>query len=573
MIKPIAWTARTFTFNLPLGMFPAVLARLRGTPADAADLVSDVAEELCNRRWNEKWSAKENVGHLADLYLLDEQRLHEFLAGTPVLSAADPQNRITEAAGHNQVAIALLLERLRTNRLNWVRKLEALTEDEVARTALHPRLQQPMRLVDWAYFVAEHDDHHLALARQAILHAARSTAVAGSADGETGGKIQPTTNGILTGRELFEIPDGVTYLNCANMSPQLRSITAVGINAVQAKASPWTLSAPQWFTGAEELRSLAARVIGSDADAVALVPAVSYGIATAAANLPLASGQTIVVLDQEFPSNVYAWRELAKEKNGRVVTVLRKAGENWTEALLQAIDETTAIVAVPHCHWTDGSKVDLEAVGESARGVGAALVIDASQSLGASVLDLERVKPDFLTAVGYKWLLGPYGLGYLYVAPKWRESGVPLEQSWLTRAGSEDFSRLVDYTDHYRGGARRFDMGEFPQFVLAPMAIAALKQILAWGVGRIEAALSAMTERVARLATESNYSVLPAADRSAHLIGIRPRRGISAELPKALKEANVFVSIRGDSIRVAPHLYNEAKDIDLLFEVLRRTCT
>jgi selenocysteine lyase/cysteine desulfurase len=116
-------------------------------------------------------------------------------------------------------------------------------------------------------------------------------------------------------------------------------------------------------------------------------------------------------------------------------------------------------------------------------------------------------------------------------------------------------------------------MGEFPQFVLAPMAIVALKQILAWGVGRIEAALSAMTERVARLATESNYSVLPAADRSAHLIGIRPRRGISAELPKALKEANVFVSIRGDSIRVAPHLYNEAKDIDLLFEVLRRTCT
>ena len=572
MIKPVAWTARTFTFDLPLGMFPAVLERLRGTPAGAAELVSGLSEELCNRRWNEKWSVKENLGHLADLYLLDEQRLHEFLAGTPVLSAADPKNRITEAAGHNQVPMALLLERLRTNRLNWVHKMEALNEDEVARTALHPRLQQPMRLLDWAYFVAEHDDHHLALARQAILHAARSTAVAGSAVGETGEEIQPTTNGIPTDRELFEIPDGVTYLNCANMSPQLRSITAVGINAVQAKATPWTLSAPQWFSGAEELRSLAARVIGSDADAVALVPAVSYGIATAAANLPLASGQTIVVLDQEFPSNVYAWRELAKEKNGRVVTVLRKAGENWTEALLQAIDETTAIVAVPHCHWTDGSKVDLEAVGENTRGVGAALVIDASQSLGASVLDLERVKPDFLTAVGYKWLLGPYGLGYLYVAPKWRESGVPLEQSWLTRAGSEDFSRLVDYTDDYRAGARRFDMGEFPQFVLAPMAIAALKQILAWGVGRIEAALSAMTERVARLATESNYSVLPAADRSAHLIGIRPRRGISAELPKALKEANVFVSIRGDSIRVAPHLYNEGKDIDLLFEVLRRTC-
>jgi selenocysteine lyase/cysteine desulfurase len=357
------------------------------------------------------------------------------------------------------------------------------------------------------------------------------------------------------------------------MAPQLRSITASGIDAVREKAAPWTLSAPQWFARSEDLRSLAAQVMGADADGVALVPAASYGIAIAAANLPLASGHAIVVLDQEFPSNVYAWRELAKKNNGRVVTVVRKGGENWTAALLKAIDETTDIVAVPHCHWTDGSKVDLELVGERTRAVGAALAIDASQSLGASVVDLQRVQPDFLTSVGYKWLLGPYSLGYVYVAPKWRESGVPLEQSWLTRARSEDFTRLVEYGNEYRAGARRFDMGEFPQFVLTPMAITALKQILAWGVGRIEAALRTMTERVAELAAESDYSVLPAADRCAHMIGIRPRGGISAEVPKALREAKVFVSIRGDSIRVAPHLYNRSEDIDLLFEVLRRSRT
>ena len=150
----------------------------------------------------------------------------------------------------------------------------------------------------------------------------------------------------------------------------------------------------------------------------------------------------------------------------------------------------------------DGSKIDLQQVGERARSVGAGLVIDASQSLGASALDLERIKPDFVTAVGYKWLLGPYGLGYLYVAPRWRESGVPLEQSWLTRAGSEDFRCLVDYTDEYRPGSRRFDMGEFPQFVLTPMAVAALKQILSWGVARIQLVLSALTEKAAQLATD-----------------------------------------------------------------------
>jgi len=573
MINSIAWTARNFTFDLPLGAFPALLERLRGTPADAADLISGVTEELLSRRWKEKWSAKENLGHLADLYPLDEQRLNEFLVGTSVLSAADPTNRLTEAANHNQVPSALLLERLRTGRLDWVRKLEALSEDEVARTAIHPRLRRPVRLLDWAYFVAEHDDHHLALARQAIVGAAQSTPGERASLRSLGRPVQSTTHEISGAGALFDIPHGVTYLNCANMAPQLRSITASGIDAVREKAAPWTLSAPQWFARSEDLRSLAAQVMGADADGVALVPAASYGIAIAAANLPLASGHAIVVLDQEFPSNVYAWRELAKKNNGRVVTVVRKGGENWTAALLKAIDETTDIVAVPHCHWTDGSKVDLELVGERTRAVGAALAIDASQSLGASVVDLQRVQPDFLTSVGYKWLLGPYSLGYVYVAPKWRESGVPLEQSWLTRARSEDFTRLVEYGNEYRAGARRFDMGEFPQFVLTPMAITALKQILAWGVGRIEAALRTMTERVAELAAESDYSVLPAADRCAHMIGIRPRGGISAEVPKALREAKVFVSIRGDSIRVAPHLYNRSEDIDLLCEVLRRSRT
>jgi selenocysteine lyase/cysteine desulfurase len=577
MIKSIAWTTRTFNFDLPLGTFPSILERLRGTPARAAELVSGVSEGLLSRRCNEKWSAKENLGHLTDLQALEELRLAEFLAGARVLSAADPTNKITEAAGHNQAPIALLLERLRSGRCEWVRKLEALAEEEVARTAQHPRLQRPMRVLDWAYFVAEHDDHHLARARQAVLDAGRSAGrsatVAASAVVDTGRPADSTTETISPARELFAIPAGVTYLNCANMAPQLRSITAAGIDAVRDKATPWTLSAPEWFSGAEKLRGLAAEVMGVDTDGVALVPSVSYGIATAAASLPFTSGENIVVLDQEFPSNVYAWRELAKKNNGSVLTVKRKASENWTDALLRGIDNRTAIVALPHCHWTDGSKVDLEQVGDRARAVGAGLVIDASQSLGASILDLERVKPDFLTAVGYKWLLGPYGLGYLYVAPKWRESGIPFEQSWLTRAGSEDFARLVDYTDEYRAGARRFDMGEFPQFVLAPMAIAALKQILAWGVGRIQATLSVLTERVAQLAAEFNYSILPAADRSAHMIGIRPRKAIPADLARALKEANVFVSIRGDAIRVAPHLYNESKDIDRLFAVLQRVCT
>ncbi|HKW35243.1 MAG TPA: aminotransferase class V-fold PLP-dependent enzyme [Candidatus Acidoferrum sp.] len=346
--------------------------------------------------------------------------------------------------------------------------------------------------------------------------------------------LTAVTNRIEKAKDLFEIPEGVTYLNCANMAPQLRSITKAGINAVRTKATPWKLSAPEWFSGAEELRDLAARLLGSDIEGIALVPGASYGIATAAANVPLSRGQTIVLLHQEFPSNVYAWRELAKKKGGRIVTVQRTNGMGYTEAVQQAINRDTAIVALPQSHWTDGSRIDLERIGALARSVGATLVVDASQSLGACSLNLSRVQPDFLVTVGYKWLLGPYGLGYLYAAPKWRHSGTPLEQSWLTRAGSEDFTRLVEYRDEYRQGARRFDAGEFPQFVLVPMAIAALQQILSWDVPRVEQALSTLTERVAELAAENGYSVLPRSERCGHMIGMRHAAGIPAKLATSL---------------------------------------
>jgi selenocysteine lyase/cysteine desulfurase len=368
--------------------------------------------------------------------------------------------------------------------------------------------------------------------------------------------------------EMFEIPPGVAYLNCANMAPQLRSVTAIGLDAVRKKAAPWALSAADWFTGAEELRTLAGQVMGAHPSHVALVPAVSYGIAVVANNVTVTRGQSIVFVEHEFPSNVYAWRELAKRQDGQLLTVQRDPESGWTEALLQAINEETAVVSVPQCHWTDGSSIDLIRVGERAREVGAALVIDASQSLGACPLDLDRVQPDFLVSVGYKWLFGPYGLGYLYVAPKWHENGSPLEQSWLTRRGSEDFARLTEYRDEYRQGARRFDMGEFPQFVLAPMASAALRQILAWGAGTIEQKLSSLTDEIALRAESGGYQVLPYEQRCRHMIGIRLPGGVPASLPAALAAAGVYASVRGDFIRVAPHLYNNASDIGRLLAVL-----
>ncbi|MDB4881709.1 MAG: hypothetical protein JWL95_475 [Gemmatimonadetes bacterium] len=370
-------------------------------------------------------------------------------------------------------------------------------------------------------------------------------------------------------RALFEIPDGVTYLNCASMSPQMRAVTAAGLDAVRGKASPWTLTSADWFTGAERLRALFARLVNAKADDIALVPSASYGLALAAANLPIRAGQSIVVIDREFPSNVYVWRELARTRGASVRTVTREPGATWTEAVLAAIDDDVAIVATPNCHWTDGALIDLHRIAPAARAVGAALVVDASQSLGAHPLDVAVVQPDFLVAVGYKWLMGPHGLGYLYAAPKWSEHGVPIEQSWMTREGAEDFARLVDYSDAYRAGARRFDMGEFSQFVLAPMAEIALAQILEWGIDRVRCTLGQLTALLAR-EVEALGCVVPRADeRVAHMLGVQRPGGLPAGLASTLAAANVFVSARGDSIRVAPHLYNDASDVERFVTVLR----
>jgi selenocysteine lyase/cysteine desulfurase len=369
-------------------------------------------------------------------------------------------------------------------------------------------------------------------------------------------------------RALFDIPRDVVYLNCANMSPQLRTVSDAGRRAVDSKARPWTMTSDDWFSPSERLRGLAGRLLNAPADDIAIVSSVSYGMAVAAANVTVGRGQSIVLLDNEFPSSVYVWRALAERKGGLIRTVGRDPGTSWTEKILAALDDGVAVVVASQCHWTDGTWIDLERVGARARQVGAALVVDASQSLGVVPLDVERITPDFVASVGYKWLLGPYGLGYLYVAPRHARTGTPLEHSWLTRSGREDFARLTDYTEALTTGARRFDMGEYPQFALTPMAIAALEQILEWGVGSIQRRLTALTCHLQDRLQDGAVWSMPDTECAGHMTAIGRAGGVSDDTTRTLRNANVYISRRGDRLRISPHLYNDESDIDALVDVL-----
>ncbi len=366
---------------------------------------------------------------------------------------------------------------------------------------------------------------------------------------------------------LFEMPEGISYLNCAYMSPQLRSAREIGEGAVARKSRPWEITPDRFFEDAEETRSLFARIVGGDSGGVALVPSVSYGVAVAAANVAVREGEKILILEDQFPSNVYPWRELAGHKGANLVTVPRPADLDWTAAVLDRLDESTAVVSVPNCHWTDGTLVDLARVGERAREAGAALVVDGIQSLGAHPFDVSEVRPDFLVASSYKWLLGPYGVGFMYVGEGYRE-GTPIEHNWINRRGSEDFSRLVDYQDAFQPGARRYDVGERSNFVLLPMAREALRQILAWGVENVSETIGTLTDLIEKEANKRGIEAIPAGRRARHMIGLRLGPGAPGDLAARLARENVFVSVRGESVRVSPHLYNDTEDVNRLFAAL-----
>lgn len=370
-------------------------------------------------------------------------------------------------------------------------------------------------------------------------------------------------------RDLFDIPADVAYLNCAYMSPLSRAAVAAGEAGMRRKARPWEVTPQDFFTDSERVRALFAQIINATADDIALVPAASYGIAVAAQALPLQAGQSVLTLAEQFPSNVYRWMEKARAANARYVTVPRPADDDWTAAVLSHIDRSTAIVALPHCHWTDGGLLDLIAIRKACNAVGAALCIDATQSLGALPFDVAEIDPDFLAVGGYKWLMGPYSFGYLYVARRWQQA-VPLEQNWIARKDSENFAGLVDYKSEYQPGARRFDVGERSNFALTPAAIAALQMLLDWGIENIQATLAARNAAIAeRAEAELGLSSAPAHRRAGHFLGLRFGGEVPVDLPARLAAKKVYVSVRGRSMRVTPHLYNSDEDVERLFSVMK----
>lgn len=376
-------------------------------------------------------------------------------------------------------------------------------------------------------------------------------------------------------RDEFSIPADVHYLNCAYMGPLPVAAQQAGIAGLRRKAVPTGIVAGDFFEDADRARRLFADLVNApDPQRVAIVPAVSYGAAIVARNLRPRAGQRVVVLRDQFPSNVHAWRSLAARHGLELVTVepprpVPPRGEAWNRAVVEAIDERTTLVALPQVHWTDGTRFDLESIGRRARAFGATFVIDATQSIGAMPFDVQAIGPDAVFCAGYKWLLGPYGIGFAWLGDRF-DDAEPIEETWIARAGSEDFRRLVDYRDEYQPGAVRFDVGERSNFILLPMLVAALERVIAWRPERVRDYCAGVMQRAIGEARALGFVIEPAAWRGAHLFGLHAPAGLDiGALQAALATRGVYVSLRGNAVRVSPNVYNDAGDADAFVQALR----
>jgi selenocysteine lyase/cysteine desulfurase len=368
-------------------------------------------------------------------------------------------------------------------------------------------------------------------------------------------------------RDLFDIPPDIAYFDCAYMSPLPLMTLAAGEAGLHKKARPWTIDGSDFFELCEVLRGQMAELAGGETQDYALIPSVSYGMGVVANNLDLARHSEILVLDRQFPSNVYPWGPLAARTGAKLRTLLPKDGQSWTDVVLAAICEQTSLIALPHVHWIDGEQLDLVTIGKASRSHGAALVLDLTQSLGALPFCVQEVDPDFMVVANYKWMLGPYSTGFLYAAKR-QQNGTPLEQCWQSRAGSENFAGLTAYTDALSPGATRYDMGERSNFAALPAVQASIAQLLDWGVKNISQTLQETTNQLAEIASSHGLPVISSSQRAPHYLSLQLPKNASADLLVRARAQGVYFSHRGDCLRVTPHLWVTDADIQRFDRVL-----
>ena len=372
-------------------------------------------------------------------------------------------------------------------------------------------------------------------------------------------------------RDKFSLQRKISYLNGAYMSPLLKKVEKVGIKGLIQKRKPFHIPPAAFFKETEVLRNLFGQLINSSELARhVIIPSVSYGIENVVQNLEKKKGNIVMAAGQ-FPSNVYPWssRGHYQLKFVAAPTEGKNLGVSWNERILTAIDDQTAAVSIGQVHWVNGIKFDLTAIRQKTRAVGAALIIDGTQSVGALPFDVQAVQPDALVVAGYKWLMGPYSIGMAYYGEMF-DQGMPIENNWMNRQGSDQFSGLTHYEEQFLPGALRYEVGEHSNFILVPMLIAAIKQLLKWTPLGIQQYCETLCHDTIETLRSEGYTIEASEGRASHLFGIYFNENTTMErIEQALSKHRVNISVREKALRISPNVYNDQKDVQRLLSALK----
>ena len=374
-------------------------------------------------------------------------------------------------------------------------------------------------------------------------------------------------------RDLFDIPRDVCFLNAAAWSPVPFAVQEAGRMGVARKGQPWKLDAEFMSKQYERARRAAAALIGADAVDIALIPSVGYGVSTAGKVMSLPRGSRVLVLQDDHTSPVLEWMSRA-EQGGYTVEQVKQPGDgDWTSSVLEAMARKDAaplsLVSISSVHWSDGGALDLPRIAEAARQAGAALLVDATHDAGVRRIDVKTLDPDFLIFPTYKWVLGPYGRAFLYVAKR-HQNGVPLEQTAPARKGVAAEQKVYFRDLSYADGARRYDMGERDHFITLEMAAVGMEMMAGWGNDPIVARLAMLTDRLADGLANCGVRVIDRKLRAPHLLCLQFPKGMADDLPQKLTAENVYAAPRLGRLRISPHVYNDEQDVDRFVDVFKK---
>ena len=374
---------------------------------------------------------------------------------------------------------------------------------------------------------------------------------------------------LISQKHLFTIDESIHYLNCAYMAPILKEAELASQNAIKKQRNPHTFSPNDFFNITTEIKNEFSKIIASHPQQIAIMPSTSYGFASALNNIKSTRHKAITI-ENEFPSGYFALEKWSNNNQNELLVINQDnlSPNEWNKKIIESIDETISIVLLSSVHWMNGIKLNLKEIGEKCKKNGVFFIVDGTQSVGAELINVKELQIDVLICAAYKWLFGPYSMALGYFSEKFNQ-GNPIEESWMNRSNAKNFSSLTEYDNNYMPSANRYNVGQTSNFILSPIMLTGLKQLNKWGVENISEYCNNLYSYLKELCENKDIKFGDSIDTSNHLFSLGFSKDVdSKKMKEKLEQNNIFVSLRGEYIRVSLNVFNEKKDVEKLANVL-----